>query len=1075
MGGIGGFKDLSELHIAAVDSGQPEMFETVLKAAMFEARHLFHSSTPTPSESGSNKSFPIYRVRDIRKMREEEGNEEWLCPLFMKAGEITLFGGESKTSGKTTFYAHMLKRVHDGKPFMGMPTTKSSALILTEQGSNILEATDKAGIEDDDEIYYAFYKDLAKEEWQDMLLGAVLHCENLNIRILVVDTLTSFAKIKGSEENISGEVIARMEPVLEVARVHGIHVSILHHTGKDGVIRGSSAWSKDPDVIWTLKRPPGDHAPNVRSLEGLGRYDDVNTYFNIALDSEDGGYKLLGSNSQIERAKALKSLLEKIPLGEEGAVRKTILVDQVHAETNVSKTTINRALGDAIKRGVVDEKRLAEKGSPVVLWKRLKRSAKHSDDSFEPDSQGTGEDESNKCADPAPVVEDSARLQEIIELIGPITTVALDLETMPPGKEWRNEILEAYRVWRGGRKTKPKLEDKKKRMANIKEDVYSKYALDTDRAEPRLISLAGGADELNVLVDVSKVDPTPLLGALKDKTLVTHNGTYDLQVLRRRYGYIHEGRVHDTQLLSALYHYAQGGERTKFDGNKKRLPDPRDTKVDLYGTGKKDTGMSTLAYVAHRHLARLLDKGAQKSDWLRPRLSEEQLAYALEDTRVLTRLHEVLLGKLYDLDMDAIVDLEARTFPAMVDMSINGFPADVDVAREMSERYGKEANTALAKLEELTPKDGWNFNSDDQKREILNLLGVEFPSKYPKTAQKKEPSMAGAALKTLKKPRAAVRWVEAYLEYESLRKLSGDFVTKYASIVRPDGTIKGSFDTISTGRFSCRRPNLQQVPKRGKLQKTEGMRIRDVFRPLAGDVFVIADFAQLELLLAATIAARETSREGRMLEVFQKAEVDIHRATAASLLGKEPAAVTEAERALAKAVNFGLLYGQKAEGLKTYAKNNYGVDMTLGEARAYRRAFFERYPEIAEWHRLVEAQCDRYEEYASTPLGRIRKLPVWTNSGKPASTTAKNHPVQGAGADAIKLTMARLFEDRGSCPGNPRLNVNVHDEVVVSVEVEHAEGAVEWVRSHMAAAEREAVVDPESPIIIDVEAKESFA
>jgi DNA polymerase I-like protein with 3'-5' exonuclease and polymerase domains len=215
--------------------------------------------------------------------------------------------------------------------------------------------------------------------------------------------------------------------------------------------------------------------------------------------------------------------------------------------------------------------------------------------------------------------------------------------------------------------------------------------------------------------------------------------------------------------------------------------------------------------------------------------------------------------------MDAIVDLEARTFPAMVDMSINGFPADVDVAREMSERYGKEANTALAKLEELTPKDGWNFNSDDQKREILNLLGVEFPSKYPKTAQKKEPSMAGAALKTLKKPRAAVRWVEAYLEYESLRKLSGDFVTKYASIVRPDGTIKGSFDTISTGRFSCRRPNLQQVPKRGKLQKTEGMRIRDVFRPLAGDVFVITDFAQLELLLAATIAARETSREGRML------------------------------------------------------------------------------------------------------------------------------------------------------------------------------------------------------------------
>jgi DNA polymerase I-like protein with 3'-5' exonuclease and polymerase domains len=87
---------------------------------------------------------------------------------------------------------------------------------------------------------------------------------------------------------------------------------------------------------------------------------------------------------------------------------------------------------------------------------------------------------------------------------------------------------------------------------------------------------------------------------------------------------------------------------------------------------------------------------------------------------------------------------------------------------------------------------------------------------------------------------------------------------------------------------------------------------------------------------------------------------------------------------------------------------------------------------------------------------------------------AKNYPVQGAGADAIKFTMAKLFEDRYNCPGAPELNASVHDEVVLSVDEEHATRAVEWVKKHMADAEREAVGDPQSPITIDVEPKDSW-
>ena len=549
--------------------------------------------------------------------------------------------------------------------------------------------------------------------------------------------------------------------------------------------------------------------------------------------------------------------------------------------------------------------------------------------------------------------------------------------------------------------------------------------------------------------------------------------------MRSRYGYRHEGKVLDTQLLYTLHHYAAGKKRSKASNGVWRLPDPRDTKVDLYGTGKKDVGMTALAHVAHKHLGISMDKGSQKSDWSRPRLSEDQIRYALADTFILLELVDALVEKLGEVGMGDIVDLEARTFTALVDMSLNGFPADKAVALAMAKKYKTEADAAFGVVKGLLPakpEGAWNLNADAQVREILTILGANLNRQaYPKTENTKKPSTAASALRTIKKPAAARRFVETLLGYQALAKLSRDFAGQYADLIREDGTIKGSFDTVSTGRLSCRKPNLQQVPKRGELQNEEGMRIRSVFRPQADEKFVVADFSQVELLIAGTVAARETGKRGHMLEVFQKGEVDIHTATAASLIGKAPGEVTKPERTLAKAVNFGLIYGAKAATLMEYAQNSYGVEMSLKEAEAHRKAFFERYPELAAWHRLVEAECNRGVEISTTPMGRRRKLPVWINSGDPAHTAAKNSPVQGAGADAIKLTMARLFEDRKGCPGGPRLNASVHDEVVLSVGAENAEEAAEWVRSHMAAAEREAVGDPESPIVIDVEVKDSWA
>jgi ribonuclease D len=135
-----------------------------------------------------------------------------------------------------------------------------------------------------------------------------------------------------------------------------------------------------------------------------------------------------------------------------------------------------------------------------------------------------------------------------------------------------------------------------------------------------------------------------------------------------------------------------------------RLPDPRDTKVDLYGTGKKTVGMTSLAHVAHKHLGLLMDKEAQKSDWSVPTLSEEQVRYALDDTAILLDLVEIMTSKLHEIGMGQIAKLEARAFPAMVDMSLNGFPASREVAEAMDEKYRQEAEDALQRVGNHLPQ-----------------------------------------------------------------------------------------------------------------------------------------------------------------------------------------------------------------------------------------------------------------------------------------------------------------------------------------------------------------------------------
>jgi ribonuclease D len=145
-------------------------------------------------------------------------------------------------------------------------------------------------------------------------------------------------------------------------------------------------------------------------------------------------------------------------------------------------------------------------------------------------------------------------------------------------------------------------------------------------------------------VDVTHVDPASVLEALKHKTVIAHSSSFDLGVLRERYGYIHEGRVLDTQHLYILHHYAEGENHSVIRDGKQRLPDPTKTKVEVDGI---KVGMTSLKAVVKKYLPDVeLDKSNQAEDWSVPNLPAEMVTYSLKDSKVLLELEAVLRDRL---------------------------------------------------------------------------------------------------------------------------------------------------------------------------------------------------------------------------------------------------------------------------------------------------------------------------------------------------------------------------------------------------------------------------------------------
>jgi DNA polymerase I len=367
-----------------------------------------------------------------------------------------------------------------------------------------------------------------------------------------------------------------------------------------------------------------------------------------------------------------------------------------------------------------------------------------------------------------------------------------------------------------------------------------------------------------------------------------------------------------------------------------------------------------------RELGRGLNKDQQRSDWSAPELSREQLRYAAEDVRVLLPLYRALAKKLDAAGLGRVAEVECRCLPAVAWMARSGVALDRPAWESRARAAMFEADELCQRLDAAArPKDGyltgmgaWDWDSPQQAREALAAVGCPVESTRDE------------ALALIDHPVAAL-----LREYRSARKRVTTYGTGWLSHVAPDGRVYPQWKQLKSraGRMACADPNLQQLPR--------GVAYRRCVAAPPGRVLVKADYSQIELRIAALVAG-----EGGMVEAFARGE-DLHTLTAQRVLGVQE--VSKAERQLAKAVNFGLLYGMGAKGFRIYARSQYGLTLSLGEAGRYRDAFFRAYPGLASWRaRVRRGRCRE----TRTLAGRRRLLP-----GGAPDTWRLNSPVQGTG------------------------------------------------------------------------------
>lgn len=391
--------------------------------------------------------------------------------------------------------------------------------------------------------------------------------------------------------------------------------------------------------------------------------------------------------------------------------------------------------------------------------------------------------------------------------------------------------------------------------------------------------------------------------------------------------------------------------------------------------------------------------------------------------------------------------IEMPLVPVLAKMERAGMLVDPDRLHSLSEGLATQIAEVERSIRDLAGDETFNIGSPMQLSHVLfDVMGL--PTKGLKKTKRGYYSTNAKVLSDLARDHEIVRLI---LDWREKSKIKSTYLDTLGPLRRGDGRVHTTYNqTITaTGRLSSSDPNLQNIPTRSELGRT----VKTAFSAGAGSVFLAVDYSQIELRLLAHLSGDE-----HLVRAFNEGE-DFHAETAARVFGVPVSEVTPDLRSRAKAVNFGIVYGQQAYGL------SQSLHISMAEARDMIDRYYEAYPGVRTFLDNVVARA-KQTGYAETMYGRRRHIPELKAKNSQlrgfGERTAMNHPMQGTAADIIKIAMARVsrrLEEEGFAA---HMILQVHDELDFECPVNEVERLTAMVRDAM-----EHVVDLRVPLIAE--------
>lgn len=582
----------------------------------------------------------------------------------------------------------------------------------------------------------------------------------------------------------------------------------------------------------------------------------------------------------------------------------------------------------------------------------------------------------------------------------------------------------------------------KKACAELENEKFLGFDVETTELDPykgdlRLVQLSSGENTKVIdlrsfagghwsVDDGRSLRENPELAPLRDllastkQTKIAHNAKFDTKWVRHHLG-VEVGSLYDTYLASILIAAGEGDRR--------------------HG----------LADVVQFFLGRTLDKAEQVSDWGAAELSHSQVEYAAKDAAIMPEVRIKLEERIVSDGLTEVLKLENECVVPVAEMELNGFYLDEGRWREQLEKVTVIQHAAADQLQEMLSagvaqaslfgRSEINLDSQAQVTEALIGLGVPVP--HTTRAWELQPLAEKYPV------------IAKLLEYRGVAKAISSFGENILEFIEPKtGRIHADFRQIGapTGRFSCSKPNLQQIPHEEEYRRC--------FRAPDGRKLVIADYSQIELRILA-----DFSEDKNFIEAFESGQ-DFHSATAAQVFGINADDVTTYQRSFAKRLNFGVVYGI---GASRFAMM---TGLTQKEAEDTLRKYFATYPRMDEWLRTA-ASSVKETRMTRTKAGRIARFRFDENdraSLAAAQRYAKNMPIQGTSADILKRALRLLHEDIR--PTSAKLVNIVHDEIVVECDAADSDRIAAILEGSMTRAGAQYV--SRVPIKVDVHAADEW-